>query len=348
MSDNAINVPIYEVELVYDGGFSGKLSAETLGVTQTSYKYKGKTSEAIKTAQITVDKLNATIDLKVSQDDIISSINLSPEAIRINTAKLNIDAYVTFTNLSTSGQTTINGGNITTNSIDASKITVTNLSSINSNLGSITGGSININSGAFIVTSGGAVTATSATITGTVNANSGRIGNVTFTSGTGSVSMSGNLDIDGNITAVGSIASYSILPRANNTYSLGTSSFRWLSIWQQSGSVTGSDRTLKKDIMPIENGIDFILNLKPVQYKYIDGGSGRNHYGFIAQEVKEALTLSNIEDSAVFVNPIVKEDVDDENGKKLALRYDEFISPLVMTVQSLEKRIKELENGKAI
>ncbi len=240
---------------------------------------------------------------------------------------------------------TLSADRIAANSITATKLSISNLSSINSNLGTITGGSLNIGSGAFTVSTAGALTATSATITGVVNANSGRIGNVTFTSGTGTVNMTGNLNIDGNMTAVGSVASYSILPRANNTYSLGTSSFRWLSIWQQSGSVVGSDMSIKQDIKPIEYGIDFIMNLKPVQYKLIEGQSGRNHYGFIAQEVKEALTLSNIEDAAVFVDPTVKEKALSEEGKVKALRYDEIIAPLVMTVQSLEKRMKELENA---
>lgn len=57
-----------------------------------------------------------------SNTDIISTINLSTEAISISAGKINLTGYITATNLSTSGQTTINGANITTGSLSADKI----------------------------------------------------------------------------------------------------------------------------------------------------------------------------------------------------------------------------------
>lgn len=49
--------------------------------------------------------------------NIISSINQSAEAISINANKLNLTGYITATNLSTAGQTIINGGNFSTGDI---------------------------------------------------------------------------------------------------------------------------------------------------------------------------------------------------------------------------------------
>ena len=51
---------------------------------------------------------------QVGNDEIISKINVSPESIVIQASKVDLAGYVTFTNLSTSGQTTVNGANITT------------------------------------------------------------------------------------------------------------------------------------------------------------------------------------------------------------------------------------------
>jgi hypothetical protein len=99
---------------------------------------------------------------------------------------------------------------------------------------------------------------------------------------------------------------------------------------------------LKKEIMEIENAVEFILNLKPVQYKMIEGESGRNHYGFISQEVKEALTLSKIDDASVYIDPNITKK-EDEEEQMLGLRYEEFIAPMVATIQSQDKKIKELE-----
>lgn len=79
---------------------------------------------------------------QVGNDEIISKINVSPEVVQISAAKVNLTGYVTMTNLSTSGQTTINGANITTGLIQDAA----NKNSWNLNTGAftITQGSINI------------------------------------------------------------------------------------------------------------------------------------------------------------------------------------------------------------
>ena len=78
----------------------------------------------------------------VNGGNIISKINVSSESIVIAASKVDLTGYVTFTNLSTSGQTTINGANITTGLIQDAA----NKNSWNLNTGAftITQGSINI------------------------------------------------------------------------------------------------------------------------------------------------------------------------------------------------------------
>ena len=76
-------------------------------------------------------KLNAdNILLRVEKSGVISAINQSAEAITIDAKHLNLNGYVTVTSLE-NGSTTINGSCITTGSIDASKVSVTNLSASN-------------------------------------------------------------------------------------------------------------------------------------------------------------------------------------------------------------------------
>lgn len=93
---------------------------------------------------------------KTGNNEIISKINVSPENITISASKVDLQGYVTFSNLSTSGQTAINGANITTgtisadrigaNSITAAKINLTDLFSqnITATNFNLTGGSIRI------------------------------------------------------------------------------------------------------------------------------------------------------------------------------------------------------------
>jgi hypothetical protein len=60
----------------------------------------------------------------------------------------------------------------------------------------------------------------------------------------------------------------------------------------------------------------------------------------IAQEVKQAVDDSDVEDFGGWVIS----DVNDSEGQQ-ALRYEEFISPLIKAVQELTARVKALEEA---
>lgn len=105
-----------------------------------------------------------------------------------------------------------------------------------------------------------------------------------------------------------------------------------------------SDARLKENVAPIQSGVDLVLGLNPVQYTMIDGDSGRTHYGFIAQELKQTMTNVGIEDCAAYVDRSFETPDDPARQKDtLGLRYMELIAPMVQTIQHLEKRIADLE-----
>lgn len=129
------------------------------------------------TAESSITQLSDQITLKVSKGDIASTINQTAQSVLIDASKINLSGYATFSSLSTSGSTTINGDNITTGSISANRIkgdtlTLGGSSNVNgklivnnasgteigrwSNTGiSITEGSINIGDGKFSVNTSG-------------------------------------------------------------------------------------------------------------------------------------------------------------------------------------------------
>lgn len=113
-------------------------------ITETDYKTASITDTSIKNAIIQTNKNSAEILLKVNSDEVVSAINLSPEKIKISSAKLDIDAIATFTNskLAEAGSTVINGANITTGSINCDRL---NGGTINGQ--AIRGGSISITTG---------------------------------------------------------------------------------------------------------------------------------------------------------------------------------------------------------
>lgn len=145
-------------------------------------------------------------------------------------------------------------------------------------------------------------------------------------------------------------------PLASNTYNIGipaatgVTARYWKTIYSNTGTIQTSDQRLKKDIQESNLGLDFINNLNPVSYKFIEGSKdlvdgeyvsvpgSRTHYGLIAQEVKQVLDEAGIEDFGGWV----KLDLDNEDSDQ-ALRYEEFISPLIKAVQELTARVQALE-----
>jgi len=147
----------------------------------------------------------------------------------------------------------------------------------------------------------------------------------------------------------------------NNVATLGSSSYRWTEVFATNGTINTSDVALKKDIVDTTLGLDFVNSLRPVEYKWKDGGV-RSHQGFIAQEVKTALdaTDSSASEQAMWGTHSVKgpttetsmEYVDGKEGLQevtrevsdhQSLRYTEIIAPLVKAVQELTTRVAALE-----
>lgn len=81
----------------------------------------------VQSAQASIAILGDEIELKVDADGVIAAINLSQETATISASKVNLTGYVTVTDLSGSGTTTINGDNITTGTISAQRIDTTDL-----------------------------------------------------------------------------------------------------------------------------------------------------------------------------------------------------------------------------
>jgi hypothetical protein len=161
-------------------------------------------------------------------------------------------------NLDITGKITADSGLVGGFTIGTTKLTAgtTNATAVGVQSGETVAffaGHLTPGSAPFRVTRAGALTATNATLTGGTIAGwsigttaitkgttslsaSGTNGTLTLNGTTISSSTSGLLDIAGSLTVSTNItceqlSTYSILPRATNTYSLGTSSFRFLGVY---------------------------------------------------------------------------------------------------------------------
>ena len=87
----------------------------------------------------------------------------------------------------------------------------------------------------------------------------------------------------------------------------------------------GSDRRLKKDILPIEDGLEDLMRIQPVSF--IFKATGEKGLGFIAQDLEK----------------IYPELVTPKKGDSMkSVNYEGLIAPLVRAVQELKKQNDEL------
>jgi hypothetical protein len=154
-----------------------------------------------------------------------------------------------------------------------------------------------------------------------------------------------------------------IEPESDNLWELGASGRRWIRLYAVNSTINTSDYRIKTDISDASLGLNFINSLRPVSYKYIVGAKNpvrdsdgkylkdkngnviyeerpgvRTHWGLIAQEVKQAVDSSGVEDFAGWV----KDDMSDPDSMQ-SLAYEQFISPIIKAIQELSQRLDALE-----
>lgn len=345
-------------------------------ITQTADVIRLETAQTLTNYSTTVD-MNSAIALKA--DEITSAVSISLDALdsRISqTAKsisftlsaagdkkaslsmtytkedgsvinlaaqtVTIAGVVTFTDLSTSGSTTINGSNITTGTINAAQVNVTNISASNITTGTLTGRTIS--GGEIIQTVSGARTdglpgnksnGEQASIqNGVVKAGElavkGSITTVSFVpeggDGRGSYGIycTGHFSTEGAIWTNGEIGEADIICRGNAF---------------AQNFIQSSDRRLKENIVDLEQAEScrFIYGLKPVSFD-LKADPGNTKHGFIAQDVEELVTGE--------WDVVTESDVVLIDGQKTkALNYTEIIADLVATVQSQNDRLNALERA---
>lgn len=115
------------------------------------------------------------------------------------------------------------------------------------------------------------------------------------------------------------------------------------------GTYVPSDARYKRDIRPIEQGMNLIRHITPVSYDPLTENPdddpettvGRTHYGFTTQNVLEALELSG-ETRDVAVVDIGGPD-SSMGGDRQYLNHSALIAPMVKAIQELDARLQQLE-----
>jgi hypothetical protein len=161
--------------------------------------------------------------------------------------------------------------------------------------------------------------------TGTQNIVIGSDAGLTLTTGGYNVLIGNASDVSTaaltNAIAIG----YNAEVNASNKIRLGNASITVIE--GQVAFTSASDMRLKKNIVDITSGLDFVMKLRPVEYQ-MKQGDNKINFGFIAQDVEKLLGTNN---SILTIGG--------DKDRTLGLRYTDFISPMVKAMQEQQKQI---------
>ena len=343
-------------------------SNQILSTVSQSYATKGELNSSVSSINQTTNSIELQVQQKVGNNEIISTINQSAEAVTINANKVNLSGYVTIssandtyatndnlknnyssnTQLATKGSTIINGDNITTGTISADRI---DTSKINAVTGTI--GGWNISSGLLSKTFG------EYNFEIRTDRPENQPALLVYKNGTNEgykwyVRPDGymyaeNSNISGGIYAsYGNIGNWSISNGSLYGYDSGYEvsltpgylmakapgdtweSLRWYTLAFQY-----SDKNVKKDINEFEKKYDdFFDKLKPITFKYNDKYETRElnsiHMGFIAQDIQNVQDEVGLNDLSLIYGE-----------KILKLDKQEIIALNTWQIQKLKKQVQE-------
>ena len=116
------------------------------------------------------------------------------------------------------------------------------------------------------------------------------------------------------------------------------------------GTYVPSDERYKRDIQPLENGLNFIREIIPVTYDPLtesldddpETTVGKTHYGFTTQNILQALSNAG-ETRDVAVVDIGGPSTEGTNSDRQYLNHSALIAPMVKAIQELDARLQQLE-----
>lgn len=133
-----------------------------------------------------------------------------------------------------------------------------------------------------------------------------------------------------------------LAPGSDDTYDLGSSSDRWDDVYATNGTIQTSDRRSKKDITNLDYGLEEVMAIRPVTFRWKDKPQEKKKIGVIAQQIQPIL------------NEVVKthdwqrsEDgqLQKVKNERLGVYYSDMIPVLIKAIQE-QQSIMEQQQSK--
>jgi hypothetical protein len=310
-------------------------------------------------------QVSSTGDLIVIEDVTVGR-NLQVNGSAAVSGPLHVVGYATFdnganiSNVSLSGPVYASGDITSGGAFHAAPGSTSSFAALTASTGNFSGDVTT--SGAFHAAAGttstfGVVSATGdMTSGGALHAGSGSTSTFANLSATGTLGVTGNTtingalqvgsgrciggwEIDGKLYCLGGVQGDAagnlffdchILPEIDNRYVCGGGSYAYY--WNNVGAYsfyTASDRRLKQDIGPVpDDCLTLVKAIEPQRFRIIGSPPelDRVHWGFIAQQVGEAMTAAGQEFGGRIISP--------QTGRE-SLSYNDLLALLWRAVQQL-------------
>jgi parallel beta-helix repeat protein len=144
----------------------------------------------------------------------------------------------------------------------------------------------------------------------------GNIGVGTTTANTFKLEVGGNIGPNVNSTGTGV------------GYNLGSSSFKYDTVYASNGTINTSDQRLKTNISDLNYGIDSLLQLNPVSFNWKSSPDGIKKLGLIAQDLQKVIP------EAVQIG--------DDPDHTLGIYYSDLVPVVIKGIQQQEGKIDTL------
>ena len=145
--------------------------------------------------------------------------------------------------------------------------------------------------------------------------------------GVGTIFPVEKLHVDGNIIVNGNVFPSVDGTLAPSGFSSGLSSNRWSIVWAANGTIQTSDIRAKQEIESLKYGLNEVMKLNPISYRWKKKDEGKRKLGFSAQELNSIIT-------EVVIEPENKEEL-------LGVKYAEIIPVLVNAIKEQQGIIEK-------
>jgi hypothetical protein len=125
-----------------------------------------------------------------------------------------------------------------------------------------------------------------------------------------------------------------LIPSSTATYTLGSSSGLWGSVWASNGTIQTSDVNQKTNVVASTLGLNFINQLQPKQWNWNNSLDNDIHFGLVYQDV-DALDTNN--------NFGFLHQSDGSATGTHGMVYTELIGPMIAAIQSLSAQVTALQ-----